>query len=166
MHLEPGFERSSWIASLAFSRWPLWISMLMLCSAYIQGGYEKSFHFHDALGELQHFGLPPSPFLVLSSIAVEWGGPLLILTGFFRWLGALALAGFTCYASWLANRFWAVPPEDMVRVSETFYEHVGLVGGFLAVALIDLRSKVLSASAVRTGAPAQLIPDAKMNFRR
>ncbi len=134
--------RSAWVVSLLRSRLMPWFALLLLCSAYIQGGYEKAFHFQAALGELEHFGLPPSPSLVCSSILVEWGAPLLILTGYGRWLGAVVLAGFTCYATWLANRFWAAPPQDALKLAEAFYEHVGLVGGFGYVALADLRQKV------------------------
>jgi len=137
------------MALLVRSRLPPWLALLFLCAAYIQGGYEKTFHFQAALTELEHFGLPPSPLLVWSSILVEWGAPLLILLGYWRWLGALVLAGFTCYATWLANRFWAVPSADALKMAEAFYEHVGLVGGFVYVALADLRKKVLAIPQVR-----------------
>jgi uncharacterized membrane protein YphA (DoxX/SURF4 family) len=128
------------------TRLPEWLSLAALCAAYIQGGYEKVFHFQSALAEIEHFCLPRSSVLVCLSILVEWGGPLLILAGCWRWLGALALAGFTCYASWIANRFWVAAPDDAMKMTEAFYEHVGLAGGFVYVALADLRRKTLTNS--------------------
>jgi uncharacterized membrane protein YphA (DoxX/SURF4 family) len=69
---------------------------------------------------------------------IELVGAALILTGIYRWLGALSLAGFTLMATLLANRFWEIPMPDRFMVENTFFEHLGLVGGFLLVAWQDL----------------------------
>jgi uncharacterized membrane protein YphA (DoxX/SURF4 family) len=39
-------------------------------------------------------------------IVLELGASLMILTGFYRWLGAIALAGFTLMATLIALRFF------------------------------------------------------------
>jgi uncharacterized membrane protein YphA (DoxX/SURF4 family) len=88
---------------------------------------------------MQHFGLVPTTPFALAVVALELAAPVLILSGFYRWLGALALAGFTLLATILANPFWAVPSPDRNMVANAFFEHVGLVGGFLLVAWHDLR---------------------------
>ena len=66
----------------------------------------------------------------------------MILTGFFRWLGALGLAAFTLIATFLALRFWELP-DGMERfmAANAFFEHLGLVGGFLLIAWLDLREQ-------------------------
>lgn len=115
-----------------------WVTLLMLCTAYLEGGIEKIGNFSGALAELQQFGVAPLPVLVLCSIAVELGGSALVLSGCYRWLGALGLSGFTLYASSLANRFWEAPPEIHGAMLHAFVEHIGLAGAFLLVALIDL----------------------------
>jgi uncharacterized membrane protein YphA (DoxX/SURF4 family) len=45
----------------------------------------------------------------MAVIALELGASVMILTGFYRWLAALALAGFTLMATLIALRFWELP---------------------------------------------------------
>ena len=69
---------------------------------------------------------------------------LLILFGYYRWIGALWLAGFTLVATLVANRFWEIPLPDRFGVENAFFEHLGLVGGFLMVAYLDLYATIVS----------------------
>ena len=116
-----------------------WLALLLLCAAYLQGGYDKAIDFPGAVAELQHFGVSPATPFALATIVIELGGSLLILTGYYRWLGALGLAGFTLIATFIANRFWEIAPPDRFMAENGFFEHLGLVGGFLLVAWLDLR---------------------------
>jgi uncharacterized membrane protein YphA (DoxX/SURF4 family) len=114
-----------------------WIALLALCAAYLQGGFDKAMNFAAAEAELARFGVtPPGPFVALT-IGVELGGSFLVLSGLYRWLGALGLAGFTLFASLLANRFWGVAGPERIALENAFFEHIGLVGGFLLVAWQD-----------------------------
>lgn len=118
-----------------------WIALLGLCAAYIQGGLTKAFDFQGALAEMAHFGLSPAvPFAVLV-IVLEVAASLMILSGRLRWLGALALAAFTLGATFMANRFWEMGPPDRFGATNSFFEHLGLIGGFLLVAWHDLQPK-------------------------
>jgi uncharacterized membrane protein YphA (DoxX/SURF4 family) len=116
-----------------------WVALLGLVAAYLQGGIDKALDFPGAVAEVQHFGLSPAAPLALVTLALELGGSLMILSGRWRWLGALALAGFTLFATFVANRFWAVTGTDRFVLENAFFEHLGLVGGFLLVAWTDLR---------------------------
>ena len=114
-----------------------WIALLLLVSAYLQGGLDKAFDFAGAVGEMHHIGLEPAAPLALAVIALELVASLLILAGRLRWLGALALAAFTLAATFVANRFGSAPPPDRFMLENGFFEHLGLVGGFLLVAWMD-----------------------------
>lgn len=118
-----------------------WIALLGLCAAYLQGGLQKALDFSSAVAESEHFGLQPAVPVTLAVIVLELGASLAILTGRYRWLGALALAAFTLVATFLANRFWSVPVAERFATANAFFEHLGLVGGFLLVAWQDLREK-------------------------
>ena len=117
------------------------IALLGLCAAYIQGGLDKLLDFNAAIAEAQHFGLPFATASACATIVTELAGSALILTGVYRWLGALWLAGFTLIATFLANRFWEMPLPQRFMVENSFFEHLGLVGGFLLVAWLDLRER-------------------------
>src|SRR5690606_12513761 len=82
-----------------------WIALFALCSASIQGGLTKLFDFAGAIAEMHHIGLTPATPFAIATIVLEFAAPLAILSGKYRWLGALALAGFTVMATFVANRF-------------------------------------------------------------
>ncbi len=119
-----------------------WIALLLLCAAYLQGGLNKALDFDAAIAEMKHFGLSPAGPLAVAVIVLELGASALILTGFWRWLGALALAGFTLMATFVALRFWGMAPgPERFMAANSFFEHLGLAGGFLLVAWYDLRER-------------------------
>jgi uncharacterized membrane protein YphA (DoxX/SURF4 family) len=116
-----------------------WLALLLLCSAYLQGGFTKALAFDLATAEMKQFGFKPAVPLAVLVIVLEIGASMLILTGFFRWAGALALGVFTAFATYLANRFWKTPLPARYATENSFFEHLGLVGGFLLVAWYDLQ---------------------------
>jgi uncharacterized membrane protein YphA (DoxX/SURF4 family) len=118
-----------------------WITLLLLCAAYLQGGFDKAVDFQSAIAEMNHFGLSPAAPLAVAVIVLELAASALILTGFYRWLGALALAGFTLFATFVALRFWEMPQPERFMAANSFFEHLGLVGGFLLVAWHDLQER-------------------------
>ncbi len=121
--------------------WVRWLALLGLCAAYLQGGLNKAIDFPAAIAEMNHFGLSPAAPLAIAVIVLELGASVLILTGFYRWLGALALAGFTLFATFVALRFWEMGPPERFMAANSFFEHLGLVGGFVLVAWHDLQPK-------------------------
>jgi uncharacterized membrane protein YphA (DoxX/SURF4 family) len=117
------------------------IALLGLCAAYIQGGLTKLFDFSGAVVEAQNFGLPFAAATAIATIVTELVGSMLILMGIYRWAGALWLGGFTLVATFVANRFWEMQPPQRFMVENSFFEHLGLVGGFLLLAWLDLRGR-------------------------
>ncbi len=118
-----------------------WIALLGLCAAYLQGGLNKAIDFPGAIAEMNHFGLSPAGPFAVATIILELVASVLILTGFYRWIGALALAGFTLLATFVALRFWEMQPPTRFMAANSFFEHLGLVGGFLLVAWHDLNQR-------------------------
>ena len=122
-----------------------WIALLGLCAAYLQGGIVKATDFSGAIAEMQHFGLAPAAPLAIAVIVLQLGASAMILTGFYRWLAALALAGFTLMATFIALRFWELPAgQERFMAANAFFEHLGLAGGFLLVAWHDLKRVAVS----------------------
>lgn len=124
------------------------IALLGLCAAYIQGGLVKLTDFPGAIGEMTHFGLTPPALFAVLVMALELIASAMILTGFRRWLGALALAGFTLAATMIALRYWQLPAgQERFMAANSFYEHLGLAGGFLLVAWLDPTERAQGARA-------------------
>lgn len=124
--------------------WPLtaFLARLALVSAYLVGAVVKAVDFPGAVAEQAQFGMAPPVFWALLTIAVEIVGPLLILTRRWLWLGAGMLGVFTLLAAIKANAFWDMPPgHDRFMAMNAFVEHIGLIGGFVLVALLDRRER-------------------------
>ena len=92
--------------------------------------------------------MPAGWGLILTTVAAALGvvagvTGLLLTAGRRRplvTLGALALGAFTLAATFLANRYWALPPgPERFMMANAFYEHLGLAGAFLLVVLWDRR---------------------------
>jgi uncharacterized membrane protein YphA (DoxX/SURF4 family) len=118
-----------------------WIALLGLCAAYLQGGIVKLTNISGAVAEMSHFGLSPAMPFAIAVIAFELIASVAILTGYGRWLGALALGAFTVAATFMANRYWELGPPVRFAAENSFYEHLGLAGGFLLVAWYDLSDR-------------------------
>ena len=113
----------------------------LLCAAYLQGGLQQgAATSRRAIAEMNHFGLSPAAPLAVAVIVLELGAAVLILTGVCRWLGALALArlhadGHLRRAALLGD----AAGQERFMAANAFFEHLGLVGGFVLVAWHDLQ---------------------------
>src|SRR5271169_3373237 len=84
-----------WIAQILDWRWAWRFARLALVSSYFIGGFDKLVDFNSAIAEQEHFGLHPGWLWASAAILVELGGSLLVISGFFVWLGAGALGALT-----------------------------------------------------------------------
>jgi len=115
------------------------LAYVALCAAYIQGPITKIFDFNGAIAEMTHFGLSPAPTFAVLVIVFELVASAMILFGPWRWLAAIGLAGFTLMATFVALRFWEIPAgQGRTMAMNAFFEHLGLIGGFVLVAIDDL----------------------------
>ena len=103
------------IGSLVATRPVHFIALLGLCAAYIQGGLDKLLDFNAAVAETQSFGLPFAATATAATIVTELAGSALILTGIYRWLGALWLAGFTLFATFVETLGRRAHPAEAMR---------------------------------------------------
>ncbi|MGY2736668.1 DoxX family protein [Sphingomonas sp. UYP23] len=117
---------------------PTWFfARLALVGAYLIGGIVKLADWPTAGGEQTHFGMNPPALWAALTIGIELIGPVLILSGVLVWLGAGMLGVFTMLAAFTANAFWTMPSrQERFMATNAFFEHVGLVGGFILAGLV------------------------------
>ncbi|WP_342249117.1 DoxX family protein [Sphingomonas sp. OTU376] len=124
--------------------WPItwFLARLLLVGAYLLGGIVKLTDFSAAVAEQAHFGMNPPALWAAITVVVEIVGPALILSGRRIWLGAGMLGVFTLLAAFTANAFWTMPAgPERFGATNAFFEHVGLVGGFILAALVAERAR-------------------------
>lgn len=115
------------------------LCLLALCAAYIQGPITKILDFPAAVAEMRHFGLRPAVPMALATIGFELSASALVVFGWLRPWAALALAAYTALATLIALRFWQLPRGlERTQAMDAFFEHLGLCGAFVLVAVLGL----------------------------
>lgn len=133
------FENPRLIATILDWRGTAFLARLALTTPYILGGVVKLSNWQGAVAEQAHFGMQPAALFAALTIAVELVGPALILFDRLAWLGAGMLGVFTLLAAIVANAFWTMQGPDRFMATNAFFEHLGLVGGFVLVAILSPR---------------------------
>ncbi|MBV8470236.1 MAG: DoxX family protein [Burkholderiaceae bacterium] len=113
------------------------LALLALLGPYLISGVLKLFDWGGAQAEVAALtGLAPGPLLMLVAagvIVLQLGASLWLLSerrG--AWLAALALAGFTLVATFLAHTWWHLPPgAERAQAFNGFWEHIALVGALV-----------------------------------
>ena len=115
------------------------LARLALASPFLVSGVLKATDFAGAVAEVRGLvGLEPAGLLAALVIATQLGGSALVIAGGrLAWVGAVLLAGFTALATLMAHAFWTKTGSEAVRDLTTFFEHVGLIGGFLLAVIVS-----------------------------
>lgn len=121
--------------------WPgtAWLARLALAAPFAVSGLVKLTDFNGAVAEAAGLGLGLPVLVAVAVIVTQLGGSALFLTRRWCWLGAGLLAGFTVVATLLAHAFWTYDGPDRARQTATFLEHLAIVGGFAAAAVLTHR---------------------------
>ncbi|WP_353860279.1 DoxX family protein [Azospirillum formosense] len=122
--------------------WPgtAWLARLALAAPFVVSGLVKLTDFNGAVAEAAGLGLGLPVLVAVAVIVTQLGGSALFLTRRWCWLGAGILAGFTVVATLLAHAFWTYEGPDRARQTATFLEHLAIVGGFAAAAVLTHRN--------------------------
>jgi uncharacterized membrane protein YphA (DoxX/SURF4 family) len=131
-----------WIGAILSWPWILPVARIALTSAYLIGGVQKLVDFTGAVAEQAHFGLQPAWLWAAAAIIVELAGSLLVIVGRWVWLGAGSLGVLTAVAMLTANSFWTMTGHDRFIALNAFFEHLGLIGGFVLVSVAAVRTQV------------------------
>lgn len=129
-------QNPAWVGEILRWPWVLFAARLALTGAYLLGGITKLLNFPAAIAEQESFGLHPGWLFAALTILVELGGSMLVLSGIAVWLGAGALGCLTAVAMLGADKFWTKSGTERVAQANTFFEHLGLIGGFVLIAFI------------------------------
>jgi uncharacterized membrane protein YphA (DoxX/SURF4 family) len=113
------------------------IVRLCLAAVFIYSGVDKLSHWRSCIAEIRGDGLPWPAAFAAATVCTQLAGGCLVATGFFAWLGALLLAGFTVAATLLAHRFWLRRGAEFRHELTTSLEHVAIVGGLLLLSLLN-----------------------------
>ncbi|MDR3494769.1 MAG: DoxX family protein [Ancalomicrobiaceae bacterium] len=110
----------------------------LVCAPFLDSAISKLRNEPGAVAEVRGLGLPLPGLTAPAVIVLQLVAPVMILSGFAVWLGALALAVFTAVATCLAHDWWRFPRSARTDVRRAFFEHVAIIGGLLLIAYADV----------------------------
>ena len=114
------------------------IARLCLAAVFLYSGVDKLWHWRASIEEVRSDGMPWPAAFAGATLFTQLVGGCLVATGFFAWLGALLLAGFTVAATLVGHRFWLRRGSEFAHELTTSLEHVAIVGGLVLLCLLDL----------------------------
>jgi uncharacterized membrane protein YphA (DoxX/SURF4 family) len=118
------------------------IARLCLAAVFLYSAVDKLWHWRSSVEEVRGDGLPWPAAFAGATVFTQLVGGFLVATGFFAWLGALLLAGFTVAATLLGHRFWLRRGAEFRHELTTSLEHVAIVGGLLLLSVLDFTTGV------------------------
>jgi len=104
-----------------------WLGRLLLAAIFLHEAWAKLTAYGAAVSYMEAFGLPG--WLLPFAIAVELGGGLMVLTGYYTRPAALALALFCIATAVLFHNKFGVRNELL-----HFEKDLAIAGGFLVLA--------------------------------
>jgi transmembrane protein len=117
------------------------LARVVLTFPFWGSGFDKLVHTAEGLDTMRAFGLEPAWLFLVATVAVQIVGSALVVTGRMAWLGAGALGVFTVLTIPIAHHFWAPEGAAALHAFHTAAEHVGMVGGLVAIAALSARPR-------------------------
>jgi uncharacterized membrane protein YphA (DoxX/SURF4 family) len=130
------FRDPRWVDAILDWSGTWFVSRVVLTAVFLIGGVTKLLNFPAAVAEQDQLGLHPGAVWAALAIIVELVGPILVISGYFVWLGAGALGVLTAIAAVAAHPFWDLQGPARFMAINYFFEHLALVAGCVLAALL------------------------------
>lgn len=116
------------------------LAALIVTAPFWGSALLKTVFFRATLDEVADLGLRPALPVAVATIAIQALGPALVILNIWPIVGIAALSVFTVAATFLGHAFWKMPGGQRVHGANGFLANIGLLGGLLAVALLNNQS--------------------------
>ncbi|AVJ29252.1 DoxX family protein [Achromobacter spanius] len=132
------------IHSMLESRWFWLLTRVLLAVVFLSSGLAKLIDFEGGITEMTRAGLAPAALFNWLTIITLLGGSILLLLDRAVWLAASALATFLLLTIVIVHHFWSLPGQAATSSMHIALEHVSLIGGLLAAAIVSRLRKRLA----------------------
>jgi len=111
------------------------LGRIAIATIFIIAGFVKITHFPQIAAFLTSKGLPSGDILTMVSIAMEFGGGLLVLFGWKARFGALLLCLFIIPVSFIFHSFWTYSASSFAMQAQlhSFAKNLAILGGTLYI---------------------------------
>ncbi|WP_454916276.1 DoxX family protein [Xanthobacter sediminis] len=115
---------------------------VVLTFVFWSAGLGMAANYGETLQIMAHFGLTPAAAWAPAVIATLLAGSALVIFRRLSWLGYGILAVFTALCIPIAHDFWNMAGEERLAHFHVVMEHISLIGGLMAGAVLDRRREV------------------------
>ncbi len=117
-----------------FARWAPLVGRAALAAIFLQSGWHKMHDFGGTARMMAANGLPAPDVLLVFTIAIVFGGGLLVLAGWHARWAALVMAAWMVPATVVFHAFWNAAPADLFNQTNHFLKNLAIFGALLVIA--------------------------------
>jgi putative oxidoreductase len=107
------------------------LARLLMAQLFIISGFGKMLAFNRTAAMLANHDFPMPEVMLVLTIAVEFGGGILLIAGWRVRCVATALFVFTLAATLVFHPVWRVEPEAAKAALNQFIKNLSIMGGLL-----------------------------------
>lgn len=111
------------------------IARLFLAPLFLIFGYRKLRDFSGTVSQIVRDGVPAPVLASLVAMFMELPVAFAVAVGAFTRPAAALMALYTLGTSLIEHRYWTVEGADHLEAMENFYKNLGIMGGFLLLAI-------------------------------
>jgi putative oxidoreductase len=113
----------------------LLVGRALMAALYLPFGLMKLGNWHHTVGMMQSLHAPLPLLAAAIAVFCETIIPLLIIIGFRTSQLCVIMILYTAAATYMAHRFWLMPPDTAMEAEINFFKNVAIIGGFLILAV-------------------------------
>lgn len=112
------------------------VTRILLTFVFWGSGLGLVANFGESVEIFASLGFAQPALVVIATVATQFIGSALVISGRYVWLGAGALGVFTFLTILLVHNFWAMPDgPQKVNSFHTATEHVSIIGALILVSV-------------------------------
>ncbi|QTL01878.1 DoxX family protein [Aquabacter sp. L1I39] len=128
------------------------VSRIVLVSMFLGAGLDKLLHFQGTVAEMALHGLMPPGAFAVAAVATLLIASALIILNVAAWLGFGALGIFVALTIPIAHPFWSFQGDEGLLHFHVAAEHISLIGGLMAGAILcHLQAQGIGSAVARPG---------------
>jgi putative oxidoreductase len=111
----------------------LLIGRCLLAALFLQSSITKSAAWQAALDEIESFGLPRKPMLLVPALAVQFLGGVGLTLGVLTFWSSAALLAFMVPTTLIAHGFWRYRGAERSHHLTGFFQNLTMSGGLVVL---------------------------------
>lgn len=112
----------------------LLLARILLVALFLISGIPKLIGFEGTVGYMQSLHTPLPVLAAAIAVAMEVGGSILIVLGFFTRPVALIFALYTLGTAIIGHAYWNMTGDAVHPNMINFYKNISIIGGFILLA--------------------------------